>query len=99
MPVNVTIPEIIFLSQRGWPLEAGVSFDMCWLDCSQQGWLHIWGEPGKDPLCICLCPAHALYLERGRWGSDYSGAPLPPESKATEWPWRPCSEVTGVAAA
>lgn len=96
MPVTYLQGE--FLTERGWRELAGPSFDTCWLDCPDEGWLRIWQEPGKEPLCVCLCPTHALRLEAGRWGSDYSGAPLPLETMATEWPWRLCSEVDVTAA-
>jgi hypothetical protein len=87
--------ERTFLADHGWHV-FGASFDMCWLECSEGGYLRTW-KSGTKVLCICLCAPHAMVLERGAWGRDYSGAPLPPESMAAEWPWRPCEEV-GVAA-
>jgi hypothetical protein len=99
----VTSAEVAFLHERGWPV-LGDPFDLCWMECSDPGWLKTWhtGSPRWGPvaaLCICLCERHALLLEQGSWSGDYSGAPLPPESMATEWPWRYCSEVDGVSLA
>lgn len=90
-----------FLAAHGWPVEAAEPFDLCWLDCNRKGWLKTvkMGKPGHvTAMCICLCTQHAVVLEEGAWGSDYTGAPLPPDSEAGEWPWRPCAEV-GVAVA
>lgn len=69
------------LREAGW--HTGEYFDTCWLDCAKPGYLLISGNR-----VICLCPEHALVLEQGRWDGDYTGAPLPPESRATEWPWQ-----------
>lgn len=89
----VTAAQIQFLAEHGWPV-GSAPFDLCWLDCSDSGWLKTWRDkPGGTPLCICLCPYHAVLLEQGVWAGDYTGAPLPPESTAAEWPWQPCSEV------
>jgi hypothetical protein len=94
----VTAPEVAFLAQRGWYVAVAPPFDLCWLDCSRDGWLKSWlPRGGGKALCICLCPQHAVLLEEGVWAGDYTGAPLPPDSKADEWPWRYCSEV-GVTA-
>lgn len=58
--------------------------DTCYLDCSEEGHLKTWRS--KE---IVLCVPHARVLEAGKVGGSYNGAPLPAESVATEWPWRP----------
>jgi len=90
--VLVTATEEEFLLSRGWLLR-DQPFDLCWLDCAHSGWLRTWRPDGAKALCICLCLEHALCLEQGVYGGDYTGAPLPAESLADEWPWRYCSEV------
>lgn len=88
----VTNGELLFLKDRGWPVTEG-SFDLCWLDCGNpDGMLKTW-KSGVRALCICLCPDHALLMEKGSWGGDYTGAPLPPGSVAAEWPWEYCERV------
>ena len=56
--------------------------DLCWLDCDQAGYIKQHGLRE-----IILCMRHARLLEAGRFSDAYAGAPLPPDSKATEWPW------------
>lgn len=73
--------ERYWLRQNGWDM--GRSWDFCWLDCDRPGFLRIQG--GR---CICLCLEHAVLLQAGCWAGDYDGAPLPPESRATAWPWQ-----------
>lgn len=92
MPM-LTSAEVLFLAERGWPVHQTAPFDLCWMDCSDPGWLKTWKPPAGQPLCICLCDRHALTMEQGVFAGDYTGAPLPPESMASEWPWRYCSEV------
>lgn len=70
-----------YLSEAGWRTVGW--FDICWLDCDQEGWLLV-----HDHRAICLCPEHAFVLQSGCWSGDYSGAPLPPASRATHWPWQ-----------
>lgn len=84
--------QLAFLRDRGWQVD-GDHFDLCWLDCSDPGWLKTWKPPQGRALCICLCSKHALRLENGVYGGDYTGAPLPPDSMADEWPWQYCDEA------
>lgn len=88
----VTPAELTALAQSGWPVMVKTSYDLCWLDCDQNGWLKT-SEDGTQ--CICLCPVHALVLESGSFKGDYNGALLPSGSMANDWPWRPVSR-TGV---
>lgn len=74
------------LRRHGWLIE--YSFDLCWLDCPEPGYLLIESDRGR---CICLCLNHALDLQAGCWEGDYTGAPLPATSQATSWPWQPFS--------
>lgn len=61
-------------------------FDLCWLDCPNLGDLYLYrGEPN---LVVCLCRNHRRILEEGQVAGQLEGAPLPPESKSTEWPWQ-----------
>ena len=90
-----SVAEVSYLADRGWHV-FGEPFDMCWMECSENGYLRTWKSAGRA-LCICLCPAHARLLEDGAWGRDYSGAPLPADSMAAEWPWRYCEEIGVVA--
>jgi hypothetical protein len=77
-----------FLHDQGWVIRRQASYDLCWLDCDNPGWLkQCQGQR------ICLCIAHAVLLEEGAWRGDYTGAPLPPDSRAQEWPWRPVTEA------
>lgn len=70
-----------WLRDNGWSMTE--PFDICWLDCDQPGYLLVSGSKS-----ICLCQAHAIVLQIGCWHGDYAGAPLPPESRATAWPWQ-----------
>jgi len=76
------------LAERGWSPVPG---ELCSLDCSRDGLLKHWHHSE-----IILCEPHALCLESGRVNSTYAGAPLPPDSAATEWPWvrRPAQLVS-----
>lgn len=70
------------LSEQGWRRVIG---ELCALDClGTDAWLKTFR--GRE---IILCAPHARTLERGKQGGTYHGAPLPPESRATEWPWMP----------
>jgi hypothetical protein len=69
------------LEARGWTTDPG---ETCWLDCSVSPALHKQWHHSE----IALCEPHALVLEAGRVNSTYAGAPLPPDSAATAWPWR-----------
>jgi hypothetical protein len=82
---------------REWLIRHGYSpkpVDVCSLDCVMAdgeptpGHLKVWR--GKE---ICLCLAHARVLEAGKVGGSYTGAPLPPDSVATEWPWEPAKPL------
>lgn len=76
------------LTQRGWTYLAEP--DICWMDCSTPATVQREVRSRFGNLVrIVLCEYHALYLEAGRWGEDYGGAPLPPESRASTWPWQP----------
>ena len=75
-----------WLRENGWHMQ--FVFDTCWLDCPEPGYLLVSGVR-----IICLCQAHAVALQTGCWHGDYSGAPLPPESQATEWPWQFRSDI------
>lgn len=77
------------LAENGWPVLVHPPYDLCWLDCNRRGWLKT-SDDGER--VICLCPQHALVLEAGAYHGDYTGAPLPPESVAGQWPWRSCLE-------
>jgi len=76
------------LERHGW--RVAQTYDICWLDCPQPGFLL-----QHDGRAICLCLEHALDLQAGCWEGDYTGAPLPPASRATTWPWQ---SVLGTAA-
>jgi hypothetical protein len=66
----------------GWMRTPG---EPCSLDCQDpEGWLRSYR--GRE---IILCSRHAWVLESGKRGNTYSGAPLPADSRATEWPWLP----------
>ncbi len=82
MPVQQpgNLAQLTALRERGW--ELGASFDYCWLDCEQPGFRKV--DRSQE---ICLCLPHAQLLEEGVWAGDYTGAPLPPDSMAVEWPW------------
>lgn len=66
--------------------------DFCWLDCPEPGNIKL--HRGRE---IVLCVHHAILLEAGRIGSSYSGAHLPPDSRAAEWPWQPARVIDPVA--
>lgn len=69
-------------------------YDACWMDCERSdGYRKTWR--GKE---ICLCSRHANMLEAGKLNGTYRGAPLPHDSIATEWPWRPAQPVAVPAA-
>lgn len=88
----VTDAQLHFLSERGWPV--GLKwFDLCWMDCDRGGMLKTWKPPHGKALCVCLCPEHAVLLEEGVYAGDYTGAPLPKDSMADEWPWQYCEEA------
>lgn len=80
----MTLTEFVF---RGWKLVTPP--DTCWLDCDAPGVLE------REDLSrrIVLCLEHARGLEGGSYRGDYSGAPLPPGSRATAWPWLPEDQV------
>lgn len=63
-------------------------WDICWLDCPDPGYRKQWHRSE-----ICLCAQHAWFLEEGYLGATYSGAPLPPGSRAGCWPWRPLPDI------
>lgn len=71
----------LWLAFHDWNMDA--PWDLCWLDCPEPGYLLVSGNR-----CICLCLAHAVTLQAGCWHGDYSGAPLPPASRAVAWPWQ-----------
>lgn len=89
-------------TERDWRVKHGWSaepYDACWLDCPDpDGYLKTWHRSQ-----ICLCMRHLSILEEGkltypgrggRWTATYRGAPLPPETVATAWPWhRPSDEL------
>jgi hypothetical protein len=69
------------LEARGWALLPG---EPCWLDCTvMPAYLKRWHHSE-----IVLCAPHAERLEDGYMGGSYSGAPLPADSMASEWPWQ-----------
>lgn len=69
------------LKDRGWVLLPG---EPCWLDCEDlPAYLKRWHHSE-----IALCGPHALRLEAGYLNSSYAGAPLPPDSIASAWPWQ-----------
>lgn len=74
----MTLTEFAFL---GWQIVNPP--DVCWLDCEEPGVLER-RLPGRS---ITLCRLHAEILERGRYQGSYAGAPLPPDTIATAWPW------------
>jgi hypothetical protein len=74
-----------WLASRGW--ETGQVYQGCWLDCTEPGYRREWTDKHGVAWEICLCLLDAEVLERGMWGGDYTGAPLPVDSKASEWPW------------
>jgi hypothetical protein len=77
------------LVERGWEPAPG---EICSLDCTGDALHKRWHHSE-----ILLCERHALVLEAGRVNATYSGAPLPPETRATEWPWiRMTSRVVSV---
>lgn len=74
-----------FLVLRGW---GSKTWDLCWLECNEPGL-----RRELEGKVICLCLHHAIFLERGFFNGSYIGAPLPPDSMSTHWPWR---EAAGV---
>lgn len=76
----MTLTEFVF---RGWKVIDPP--DVCWLDCEDAGIL----EREHLGRHVTLCRGHAEDLERGFYHGDYSGAPLPSDSRATAWPWLP----------
>jgi YD repeat-containing protein len=72
------------LTSRGWEDGAG---EKCWLDCTAPGLRREWTDRAGQEWEIFLCPDDAAVLEQGAWNGDYSGAPLPEDSQAREWPW------------
>ena len=75
------------LIARGWTPPRD-HLDICYLDCAEPGFTKV--VRGSE---ICLCVDDAMVLENGSWGEDYAGAPLPPASRATRWPWRPLEQA------
>lgn len=72
------------LVSQGWLLLREA--DICWLDCPEPAFCYrIRGRSQH----IVLCLRHAMVLQAGAWRGDYSGAPVPPDSRATAWPWQP----------
>jgi hypothetical protein len=89
----VTQAQLKQLAYLGWPVMVRERYDICWLDCSRDGWL----KTSDDGLqVICLCPVHALVLETGAFDGDYAGAILPPDSMAMSWPWRSSMDLAEV---
>lgn len=80
----MSLTEFIF---RGWRLINPP--DVCWLDCEAPGIL----EREYHGRHIILCRPHAQALEEGSYRGDYTGAPLPPDSFATSWPWLPAERA------
>jgi hypothetical protein len=80
-----TVTAEDLLAERGWDVRV---YDLCWLDCAKDGYHLLWEDPSGTRLHICLCSRHALALERGSWNGDYTGAPLPEETRGAEWPWQ-----------
>jgi len=74
------------LAAQGWFMLAEA--DICWLDCPEPASCYRVGG-GEH---IVLCAPHAAFLQAGAWRGDYSGAPLPPGSRAISWPWLPAWE-------
>jgi hypothetical protein len=71
------------LAARGWtPAPAG---EFCSLDCPETTGLVVKRWHHSD---ILLCTPHARLLQSGYVNHTYAGAPLPAESRATEWPWQ-----------
>lgn len=79
------MPVDLLVRGWGWMSEP----DICWLDCDEPG---VYCRTARGRV-IVLCRKHALLLEQGMEFGDYSGAVLPPESEAAEWPWLPESQV------
>lgn len=79
------------LTDLGWSARP---VDVCWLDCNQPG--HMKTHRSRE---IVLCIRHAHILEDGRMEGTYSGAPLPPESAAADWPWHAAVPVDVVTPA
>lgn len=68
------------LKTLGWKPVPG---EPCALDC-QENDAQVKYFRGRE---IILCSAHAASLEAGKYRGTYAGAPLPEDSRATEWPW------------
>jgi hypothetical protein len=77
------------LQLAGWSPEV---WDVCYLECGEPGYLRRWTSPDGVDLYIALCLPHAVTLEHGVFNGSYRGAPLPSDSRCTEWPWRRCDE-------
>jgi hypothetical protein len=89
MTANLLLSD---LATFGWRPAA---VDICWLDCNQPGYLKQHVERDGSERVIVLCISHLSILEAGVFMEDYSGAPLPRDSRAGSWPWRPKEEVAG----
>lgn len=74
----------------GWSADI---VDTCWLDCAEGGHLKRHLEKNCTEREIVLCLKHAWFLESGVYLEDYSGAPLPSGSRASQWPWRSAGQV------
>jgi hypothetical protein len=71
---------VLDLEKLGWK---PVSGEPCALDCPELNAVVKYFR-GRE---IILCPGHAHSLEEGKYRGTYAGAPLPADSRATEWPW------------
>jgi hypothetical protein len=78
------------LAAHGWDVSA--VYDMCWLDCSADGYFRQWADSDGRRWEICLCLDDALTLQRGAFKGNYAGAPLPVDSRRAEWPWLPAEK-------
>ena len=83
------MPDLIVL---GWKPVPG---EPCSLDCTVPDSL-VKYHRGRE---IVLCAPHAEVLEAGKYRRTYTGALLPAESRATEWPWMPATVIDPAALA
>lgn len=88
MPAQLLLSNLV--DAFGWSADV---VDTCWLDCSDDGHLKTHVERDGSEREIVLCARHAVILESGVFLEDYSGAPLPRDTGASAWPWRPAGEV------
>lgn len=66
------------------------SVDICWLDCSEPGFLLQLEGPGYEIVC---CARHARELEAAKGESTYALADPPKSQSGKEWwPWLPLAD-------